>query len=266
MADLNPIAAWRRLLALPNESRTKTLAVAFLVSVICALMVSGATVYLRPIQSANRAAEEQARLEALVAGIPGMGDLLTGAGGELGTLVVDLNRGAAAREVTPDGLAAALEDRGNWTELTGGQDLAGLGSRPDLAQIYLLRDGQGDISLVILPVSGLGYNGPIDAIIALRGDMQTVAGFAITRQAETPGLGGRIEESAWLGQFPGTRLTDGGGTVRFAVARGASGSEYEVDGITGATRTSNAITQMIRFWLGSQGYGPLIDAIRRGEF
>jgi Na+-transporting NADH:ubiquinone oxidoreductase subunit D len=40
----------------------------------------------------------------------------------------------------------------------------------------------------------------------------------------------------------------------------------EVDGITGATRTSNAMTRMIRFWLGPEGYGPFLDAVRRGEF
>ena len=54
--------------------------------------------------------------------------------------------------------------------------------------------------------------------------------------------------------------------MRFAVARGQARTEYEVDGITGATRTSNAITQMVRFWVGPHGYGPLIAAIRRGEF
>lgn len=70
MAEMNPITAWRRLLALPNESRTKTLVIAFLVSAVCALFVSGATVILRPIQTANRAAEQQARLETLIAESP----------------------------------------------------------------------------------------------------------------------------------------------------------------------------------------------------
>ena len=40
----------------------------------------------------------------------------------------------------------------------------------------------------------------------------------------------------------------------------------EVDGITGATRTGNGVTGMVRFWLGPKGYGPLIRAIDRGEF
>lgn len=265
MADLNPFNAWRRLLALPNESRLKTVAMAFLVSAICAVLVSGATVVLRPIQAANRAVEEQARLEALVAGIPGMADLLQRSGGSLSTVVIDLARGAAAREVTPETLETALADPANWTTLEAGQDIAGLGQRPNFAQIYLLRDADR-ISLALLPVSGAGYNGRIDAILALRGDMRTVAGLAITRQSETPGLGARIEEPAWLASFAGKQVIDDTGAVRFAVARGAASSAYEVDGITGATRTGNAVTQIVRFWLGPQGYGPLIDAVRRGEF
>ena len=41
MADLNPFSLWRRFLATPNESRAKTLVVAFLVSAICAMLVTG---------------------------------------------------------------------------------------------------------------------------------------------------------------------------------------------------------------------------------
>lgn len=268
MAGLDPLRPWRRLLALPNESRRKTLFVAFTVSAVCALMVSGATVLLRPIQTANRAAEAEARIEALVRGIPGMGAILEQSGGTLSTVVIDLEEGAAAREVTPETLEAALAEPANWTALDRGEDLAGLGRRPDYVQIYLLRDGgaEGDVSVVLLPVSGAGYNGRIDAVLALRGDTTTIAGLAITGHSETPGLGARIEEPAWLSEFPGTRTRGPDGALRFAVARGDAASEYEVDGITGATRTSNAVTQMIRFWLGPEGYGPLLEAIRRGEF
>lgn len=265
MANLNPFAAWRGLLALPNESRTKTIAIAFLVSAICALFVSGATVILRPIQTANRAAEQQARLETLIAGIPGMSDLLAQPGGTLSTVVIDLTKGAVANISAAD-LPTALEDSSNWTGLTAAQDTAGLGQRPNLAQVYFLRGPDGELSLALLPITGAGYNGPIDAILALRADTQTIAGLAITNQSETPGLGARIEEPAWLSQFGGKSAIDANGEVRFAVAKGTAGSVYEVDGITGATRTSNAITRIMRFWLGDDGYGPLLTAIRRGEF
>jgi Na+-transporting NADH:ubiquinone oxidoreductase subunit C len=71
---------------------------------------------------------------------------------------------------------------------------------------------------------------------------------------------------SWQDSFPGTLIRDASGQVRFNVARATSSTDYEVDGITGATRTGNGITNMMRFWLGPDGYGPLIDAIKRGEF
>lgn len=260
--DRNP---WRRFLALPNESRTKTVLMAFLVSAICAVLVSGATVLLRPIQAANRAAEEQARIADLVRGIPGMTALLEQSAGELSTVVIDLDKGRAATGVTPETLDAALADAANWTALDPGADLAGLGRRPDYVRIFLLRDGDS-VSLALLPVTGQGYGGRIDAIIALSADMTTIAGIAITGHSETPGLGGRIEDPSWQADFAGTQVSDAAGEVRFRVARGTAATEYEVDGITGATRTGNGVTQMIRFWLGPDGYGPLIRAIGRGEF
>ncbi|UWQ14275.1 FMN-binding protein [Aliiroseovarius sp. M344] len=260
--DWNP---WRRFLALPNESRTKTIIMAFLVSAVCAVLVSGATVILRPIQTANRAAEEQARISDLVRGIPDMSALLETSGGTLSTVVIDLDMGRAAADVTRETLEATLADPTNWTVLDAGADLAGLGQRPNYAQIFLLRDNDG-ISLVLLPVTGQGYGGRIDAILAIHGDMNTIAGIAVTQHSETPGLGGRIEDRSWQESFPGTTIRDDSGAVRFNVARSAATTDYEVDGITGATRTGNGVTQMMRFWLGPDGYGPLIDAIQRREF
>ena len=266
MADLNPIHAWKRLLALPNDSRAKTVAVAFLTAAVCAVFVSGATVILRPIQAANRAAEVQLRLESLLSAIPGMADLLAASdAASLSTVVIDLDRGQAAGAVTPESLETTLLDTASWTPLSPEQDLAGIGSRPDFAQVYILRD-EGRVALMVLPIAGAGYNGPIEAMIALEGDMQTIAGITITDQSETPGLGARITEPAWQADFAGTRYQDPSGEMRFAVARGPAGGPYEVDGITGATRTGNAMTRMIRFWLGPMGYGPLIDAVQRGEF
>ncbi|MDO5659182.1 MAG: NADH:ubiquinone reductase (Na(+)-transporting) subunit C [Paracoccus sp. (in: a-proteobacteria)] len=268
MADLNPISQWRRMLAQPNDSRAKTVFIAFVVAALCAVLVSGVTVILRPIQAANRAAEQEARLGQLVAAIPGMQEMLAQTeGGRLSTVVIELERGRAAPDLDPETLQTALDQPANWTALTPAQDIAGIGSRPDYAQVFLLRQGEGGpVELLILPVAGFGYNGRIEAMVALRGDMRSVAGMAITEQSETPGLGARIAEPAWLSQFAGRRVADDRGQIRFAVARGPAASDYEVDGITGATRTGNAVTGMMRFWLGPDGYGPLLDAIRRGEF
>lgn len=270
MAEPALMSAWRRFLAQPVDSRAKTLAMAFAVSAACALLVTGATVVLRPIQQANRAAEQQLRLEALVAGIPGMDEIMSEAGdgagrAALSTVVVNLADGRAAREVTPQTIEAALEQPANWTTLRPEDDMAMIGSRPDYAQIFLLRSGDA-VSLAILPIFGAGYNGPIQAMLAMHGDMNTIAGIAVTGQTETPGLGARIEEPGWQASFAGKRVADAAGNIRFSVAHGPSASDYEVDGITGATRTSTAVSRMVRFWLGPDGYGPLIGAIKRGEF
>ncbi|SCY97429.1 FMN-binding protein [Microvirga guangxiensis] len=267
MADLNPIRLWRQLLSQPNESRAKTLAVAFLVSTLCAVMVTAATVVLRPIQVQNRAMEQQTRLEGLLSEIPGLKDLL-GSSEEmtLSTVVVDLRRARAAKDVTPETLESALADSRNWTPLTPQEDIANLGSRADLKQIYLLRGPGNEVGLVVLPVSGTGYGGPIEAMIAIGADMSRVAGLAVLSHNETPGLGGRISEPAWRQQFTDKSIRDSTGGVRLAVARGRATTEFEVDAITGATRTNNAITRMLQFWLGPNGYGPLLDAIGRGDF
>ena len=194
-----------------------------------------------------------------------MAALLEQSGGTLSTVVIDLQRGRAATDVTNATLGAALREPSNWTALDAAQDLAGLGQRPNFVQVYLLRDAQ-EVSLLLLPLSGQGYGGRIDAILALRGDMNTIAGIAITGHTETPGLGGRIGETSWQASFPGTELRDDANALRFRVARGPASGVHEVDGITGATRTGRGVTQMVRFWLGPDGYGPFLAAIGRGEF
>lgn len=262
MAERGPLAAWRHFLALPVDSRPKTVLVAFAVSTVCAVAVTTATAILRPIQTANQAAEERLSLEALLATIPGM-EAVLGADPDaaLSTLVVDLEASASTPELRADDLAAALEDPANWTDLPPAADTAGIGARPDLAQVFLRRE-EGRVSLVVLPVRGAGYGGPIEAMLALRGDLDTIAGLTITDHSETPGLGARIEEPSWQARFAGKRLRDAEGEMRFAVVKDGADTEYEVDGITGATRTSDAVEDMIRFWTGPDGFGPWLDALR----
>ena len=268
MVDLNPISLWGRLLALPNESRTKTLVIAFLVSGVCALVVSGAAVYLGPIQQANRAIEMEARMQAMLASMPEMAALIEASGGDsLETVIVDLRTGLPARDVDPDSfdVDAARTDPANTTALTASQDSAGIGRRPDLVPIHILRE-DGQLRLVILPISGAGYQSTIRANLALEGDLNTVAALSVTEQGETPGLGARIEEPAWQALWPGKQVADGQGNIRLEVVRGRATNSYEVDGITGATRTGSGLTSAVHFWLGPDGFGPVLDNLGSGRF
>ncbi len=263
MPDLNPLSLWRKLLALPNESRAKTLAVAFMVSAVCTVIVSAAAVLLDPVQQANRRAEQAARMEAMLAAMPDMAALIERTGGDqLETLIVDLRTGGLARDIEPGTLDAerAFSDPVSTTPLEPDRDPAGLGERPDLVPIHVLREN-GRLRLVILPVVGQGYQSTIRANLALEGDLRTVAGFSIIEQGETPGLGARIDDPAWQARWQGKRMAGADGEVRLRVVRGGASNEFEVEGITGATRTGNGINNAIQFWLGPDGYGPVLERL-----
>ena len=267
MASLNPITAWKRVLALPNDSRTKAVVISFAVSALAALAVSSAAVLLQPRLDANLAAERQARLDRLIAELPGLADLIetTGTSG-LEAVVVDLTTGTRAEGIDAESFdtMAAANDPDASTELSPEADLAGIGRRPDLAKIFLARDG-GAVKLAIVPIWGTGYQSTIRAYLALGPDLNTVAGLSIVEQSETPGLGARIAEPDWQARWPGRTIADDEGNIVFEVVRGQATGEHQVDGITGATRTNNAITDMIRFWAGPDGYGPVLDRLRSGD-
>jgi Na+-transporting NADH:ubiquinone oxidoreductase subunit C len=267
MADWTPLALWRQLLALPNESRTKTVAIAVLISAVSALLVAGTAVTLRPFQEANRAAERQERLDAMIAALPGMADLLAVSGADsLETIIVDLRTGTIAEGLDPaqfDARAAA-KDPATSTPLAAEIDIAGIGQRSNLARIHLVK-ARDALRLVILPVYATGYQSTIHAYLALEGDLDTVAALSIIEQAETPGLGARVEDQKWLDLWPGKQIANEKGEILLSVVRGSGRTEYEVDGITGATRTSNAVTNMVLFWLGPNGYAAVLTRLREGN-
>jgi Na+-transporting NADH:ubiquinone oxidoreductase subunit C len=241
MASLNPLAWWRGFLRLPNDSPAKTAGVALLVALACSLVVSVSAVTLRPLQNANRLAESSAQLlemlEAMGEGVPD-------------TRMVELATGAYVNR-----------DPGTTTELPAERDRAGLGSREDVATVYELRDA-GKLRLVILPVRGAGYQSILKGYLALKADLNTVAALNFYEQDETPGMGARIEEDAWQVLWPGKQVADAGGVIRIEVVKGAGAGLHEVDGISGATRTGNGVSRLLRFWLGPDGYGPYLDRLK----
>lgn len=241
MASANPIAWWRGFLALPNDSRAKTVGVAFLVALSCSLVVSITAVTLKPLQDANRLSDRHARMLGMLEGLgKGMPD----------ARLVDLATGAYTNR-----------DPGTWSELTPDRDRARLGKRENVATVFELRE-DGELKLLVLPVRGGGYQSTLKGYLALEADLNTVAALTFYEQDETPGMGARIEEDAWQALWPGKQVTDAAGIIRIEVVKGAGAGVHEVDGITGATRTSSGVTNLLRFWLGPEGYGPYLARLR----
>jgi Na+-transporting NADH:ubiquinone oxidoreductase subunit C len=259
-----PVAIWRRFWARPNDDRIKTFGVAALVAFSSALVVSVASVALQPRQDAHLAAERQARMAAMLDALPGLRGLMEEAGIDtLETRLVDLAEGRFADGIDPAAYDpdAAADQPDASTALPPEADTAGLKRRADLAPVYLL-EREGELELIVLPVHGQGYQSTIRAMLALQPDLVTVAALTILEQGETPGLGARIAEPSWQALWPGKEIADANGEIAISVVRGQASGPHEVDGITGATRTSNGVQAMLRFWLGDWGYGPFLERLR----
>ncbi len=267
MADLNPLNWWRNFLALPNDSPTKTFVVAFLVASLSAAAVTITAVSLKPLQDANIERDRQQRMEEMLASVPGLTDILKGANADsLETRIIDLDKGTYVAGIDPASfdVAAVAADPGRSVALPADADIAGIGRRPNFAPVHLVRQ-DGRLLLVILPVYGSGYQSTIRAYLALRNDLNTIAALSVYEQKETPGLGTRITEAAWQDRWAEKRIADDKGDIRISVVRGTGTGPFEVDGITGATRSANGVANLVRFWTGEHGFGLFLANLREGK-
>lgn len=110
-------------------------------------------------------------------------------------------------------------------------------------------DGQ---TKYVIPVYGMGLWGSIWGYVAIDSDKSTVFGAYFNHESETAGLGAEIKDNAvWRAQFRGKKLFDDADTERtniaLAVRKPAEKTlpECEVDVVTGATLTSDGVTDML---------------------
>ncbi|MBL0935466.1 MAG: NADH:ubiquinone reductase (Na(+)-transporting) subunit C [Rhizobiaceae bacterium] len=263
MADFNPVRLWRRFLAMPNDTSTKTFAVAFMVASVSAVAVAVTAVTLRPLQAENVAAGQAERMQEMLASVPGLADLLADADADaIETRLVDLDTGEYVTGVDAGAhdVDAAASDQQASTALQPADDVAGIGNRPDRMPVHLVIENGAPV-LVIVQGYASGYQSTIRAYIALESDLETIAAISIYDQAETPGLGTRIAEPDWQERWAGKRVIDEDGTVRVSLGEAPTG-DFEIDGVTGATRSSMGVVNLVNFWLGDHGYGPYLARLR----
>jgi Na+-transporting NADH:ubiquinone oxidoreductase subunit C len=98
----------------------------------------------------------------------------------------------------------------------------------------------------VIITSGNGLWSVIELMIVVNIDEQTLGQLRVLSHGETPGLGGRIEESWFLDQFIDLDVSQG-----LKVMKEKSGTPGEVDGVTGASHTSRSVEKIINDALGS---------------
>ena len=256
-----------------RDSTGYTVGFAALVCVICGIGVAGAAVALKPRQDANKILDQQKQV-LLVAGLLKADQPATPA--EVTALfeknirpeLIDLKTGTPAKGVEIKGFDQKRAQKDPATSTAAPENPAKVFRVPNNGLVYhVVKDGKTD--MLILPIEGYGLWSVLYGYLALDNDATTVKGITFYQHAETPGLGGEVDNPKWKGTWPGRKIYDDKGKVALSVIKGQAGppasDPHRIDGLSGATITSNGVTNTIKFWFGKDGFGPYLDQFRKSQ-
>nr|WP_232020611.1 Na(+)-translocating NADH-quinone reductase subunit C [Methylocaldum marinum] len=275
----------QKILVLPNDSFQKTLAVAFALCLVGAVLVSGSAVALKPLQESNKSKDEKVNILE-VAGLLEEGTNIEEAFKKIEPRIVDLATGDYVDSIDPKTFdqRKAVKDPAMSEAIPPEKDIANIKRKPKYAKVYLVKEGD-QLKSVILPVSGYGLWSTMYGFMALEADAQTVVGLNLYDQAETPGLGGEVVNPKWKAlwkgkkvyKFTGKELQENNvtatgqrleiGEVALSLVKGAAdpskpGAEYQVDALAGATLTSRGVSSLVSYWMGREGFGLYLAKLR----
>jgi Na+-transporting NADH:ubiquinone oxidoreductase subunit C len=259
-----------------NDSIQKTLLVAILLCLVCSIIVAGAAVYLKPQQIANKQLDKNKNILA-AAGLLVEGESIKEQFKQITTRIVNLETGAYATEAELDEIKAAgynpdafdqkksSKDNKLSAPLAADKDIASIKRLEKFAAIYTVQK-DGVVEKMILPVHGYGLWSTLYGFLALEGDLETVIGLGFYSHAETPGLGGEVDNPSWKALWAGKKLYNADGELAIQVIKGkaAPGSLHDVDGLSGATLTGRGVSNLVNFWLGDNAFGPFLTAAKAG--
>jgi Na+-transporting NADH:ubiquinone oxidoreductase subunit C len=252
-----------------KESLKSVLTVALGLCIVCSVIVSSAAVVLKPQQEANKARDLKRNI--LMAG--GLYDPELTVEEQFESIearLVDLDSGRFVEgDVDAFDQRKASKDPSQSRALTGDEDPAKILRREDRAVVYLVNSEAGDLNRIILPVRGYGLWSTLYGFVALEADANTIVGLGFYEHGETPGLGGEVDNPSWKQKWSG-KLAYRDGEVAIEVLKGAvnpasSDAAWQVDGLSGATLTTNGVENLVQYWLGNDGFAPLLDNIRGGR-
>jgi len=151
---------------------------------------------------------------------------------------------------------------GKATSIDMGKEM----KKPEVDRILPLYKYEGDNgdAFYIVNVRGKGLWDEIWGNVAIKSDLNTIAGVAFDHKAETPGLGAEIKDSdSFQEQFQGRKIYAADGEYKSIYVRkgGARDQVHEVDGISGATITADGVTEMMQ--RGIAYYEPYFQTIKK---
>ena len=267
-----------------RDSIANTFRVAILLCLVCSVAVSSLAVGLREIQKRKKEEFRQQNILKAAGLWPKEPDGDDADPGDVDTrvlfeehitpVVLDFSKDKLTKAWQPGApeieTETALRDEKLSQKIDGseetGSDIAGIRRRETYATVYEVRDGD-QLKTLILPIRGYGLWSTLWGFIAIDFSGATadptslkVAGLAYYKHAETPGLGGEVDNDSWKAKWNDKQVFDSDWKVQLEVAKNASGN-YQVDALAGATLTSNGVSNMLLYWLGEPGYGPYLKSL-----
>jgi Na+-transporting NADH:ubiquinone oxidoreductase subunit C len=258
---------------MPVDSMTKTIGVALSVSLVCSLLVSGTVVLLNRIEEENA---RRTRMKNMLMDLDLLheGERVEDVMKRTRKILVHLETGKEVPEaeygkiVNPEkfDLKTMARHPEHSKAVPANLDTAGIGRMPKYMVVYLVKE-KADVVQYVLQIYGRGFYSTLYGVLSLGKDLKTVQGISFYEHAETPGLGGEIDNPQWKKKWKGKLAFDEQGNRRIGIVQGRvdisnPNAKYLIDGITGATYTSRGVNHLVQFWLGENGYGPFLKRRR----
>lgn len=106
-------------------------------------------------------------------------------------------------------------------------------------EVLAAKDENGNVIGYVMSVtSPLGYGGDIKMAVGISSESDTITGFSVLSNSETAGLGAKCTDDEFTSQFAGKSASG----IEYVKGGGAS-SDTQIDAISGATITTNAVTE-----------------------
>jgi Na+-transporting NADH:ubiquinone oxidoreductase subunit C len=256
-----------------RDSTGYTIGFAVVVCVVCGIGVAGAAVALGERQAENKVLDQQKQV-LLVAGLlqPGQDASPAEVTGlfekNIRREVIELKSGQPAQGVEAATFDQLRAQKDPATSTAAPENPAKVFRLPNNALVYhVLKDGKTD--MLILPIQGYGLWSVLYGYLALASDANTVRGITFYAHAEIPGLGGEVDNPKWKALWPGRKVYDAQGKPVLEVIKGRAGAPesdpHRIDGLSGATITSNGVSNTIDFWFGENGFAPFLNNFRKTQ-
>jgi len=272
-----------RVLALGNDSLEKTIAIAVSLCLVCAVLVSFAAVALKPLQINNKEMDMKQNILDVAGLLDEGGNIEAAFSDKIEAKIVDLETGDYVENINAADYdqRKAAKDPAQSIAIPKDKDIAHIRVKAKYAKVFLVKEG-GAIKSIILPINGYGLWSTLYGFLSLDPDGQTVQSINFYDQSETPGLGGEVVNPNWRALWKGKKVyaesdqpsmekglieeADKGepalSLIKGVVDNSKPGSQYQVDGLAGATLTSTGVTNLIRYWTSKEGFAPYLSKVR----